>query len=571
MTIEAATRREVFEEALGERLIEGEVVDATAFARARHLVERGEGERLEAILCRLGLVDEAEMARLLAELGGFMLAEAGDYPDEPVMPEKLGASFLRQARILPLAADDAGLTVAMVDPFDDFVRRALEITVGLPVEPRVAVPAMLEAAHRRLYGEARPAAGAASGELSAEAGAEDLERLRDQASEAPVVKLVNGLVTEAVEARASDIHVEPMHGRLRVRYRVDGILREVDTPPAHLAAAIVSRIKIMARLDIAERRLPQDGRIRLAVRGREVDLRVATSPTIHGESVVLRVLDRGGLTLDFDALGFTEAQRSGFEQLLRRPNGILLVTGPTGSGKSTTLYTSLKTLNEPGKKLIAIEDPVEYQLDGVNQIHVQPRIGLTFANLLRSIVRQDPDIIMVGEIRDLETARIATQAALTGHLVLSSLHTNTAAAAATRLLDMGVEPYLITSTVVGTVGQRLVRTLCPQCRESRPATPQEARELGLERHAPDQAPTLFRPVGCQVCGGSGYRGRSAILEVMPLSEGVRQLILDRAEAGAIQAQAIAEGMAPLYVDGLRKALAGVTTVEEVLRVTRELP
>ncbi|MGB0747911.1 MAG: GspE/PulE family protein [Magnetospiraceae bacterium] len=555
-----------FEGALAERLVGGKVLGQDALDRARRLVDSGEGDRLEAVLCQLGLIGEAEMTALIADVGGFELANGSDIPDAPVAPEKLTAGFLKESRLLPLSLDGEALRVAMVDPFDSFARQALELTLGVTVLPLIAPPALVEAGFRQLYGAARAEAVADLGPVGDAGG--DVERLRDQASEAPVVKLVNGLINQAVEARASDIHLEPTAGRLRVRFRIDGLLREMETPPATLAAAIISRIKIMARLDIAERRLPQDGRIRLAVRGREVDFRVATTPTIHGEGVVLRVLDRGGLTLDFPSLGFTDQQEQQFKGLLKRPNGVLLVTGPTGSGKSTTLYAALSALNAPGKKLIAIEDPVEYQLEGVNQIQVQPRIGLDFATLLRSILRQDPDIIMVGEIRDLETARIATQAALTGHLVLSTLHTNSAAAAATRLLDMGVEPYLLASTLIGAVGQRLVRALCTDCRESRPPTESERRELRLDQLV--ETRKLHFGSGCSTCGGTGYKGRTALLELLPMSDGVRRLVLDSADAGAIQAQAVAEGMAPLYQDGMAKAMTGLTSVEEVLRVTREI-
>jgi len=354
-----------------------------------------------------------------------------------------------------------------------------------------------------------------------------------------------------------------------VRYRVDGMLREVEAPPARLRAAIVSRIKIMAKLNIAERRLPQDGRIRVAVHGKDYDLRVATAPSLHGESVVMRILDRASLEHELRALGFLEETQKPFQHVLEHPQGILLVTGPTGSGKTTTLYTCLMALNSPEKKLFTVEDPIEYQLEGVNQVQVRPQIGLSFANILRSILRQDPDIIMVGEMRDLETAEIAIQAALTGHLVLSTLHTNSAAGTITRLLDMGIEDYLITSTVTGVLAQRLVRKLCTKCRATYRALPELAERLKLPIRD-GKMPALYRPVGCEDCDGSGYRGRIAIMEFLPLSDAVRRLIVNRATMQEIHRAGAEEGMLSMYEDGMRKALAGITSVEEVLRVTRDI-
>ncbi len=354
-----------------------------------------------------------------------------------------------------------------------------------------------------------------------------------------------------------------------MRYRIDGVLQEVDPPPQRLRSAIVSRIKIMAKLNIAERRLAQDGRIRVAVRGQDIDLRVATTPTVHGEGVVLRILDRGSLTLDFAALGFDAELCGLFERILAQPHGILLVTGPTGSGKTTTLYTALLALNTPDRKILTIEDPVEYQLEGINQLQVMPQIGRTFANALRAFLRQDPDVMMIGEIRDLETAEIAVQAALTGHLILSTLHTNDAASAVTRLLDMGVDDYLLTSTVQALVGQRLVRTLCRRCRSAEAAPADLVERLGLERLTADRPIRLWDAPGCAVCGGTGYHGRTSILEVLVLSDVIRQLVLRHAEAREIERQAVAEGMRTMQEHGLAKALQGETSVAEVLRATRD--
>ncbi len=367
--------------------------------------------------------------------------------------------------------------------------------------------------------------------------------------------------------RASDIHVEPMDGELFVRYRLDGALRAMESPPVHMAPAILSRIKIMAKLNIAERRLSQDGRIRLAVRGRDVDFRVSTMPTVHGESVVLRILDRSNLTLSFDALGFEPDLTARLRRVLARPHGIVLATGPTGSGKTTTLYTALLELNRPEQKILTIEDPVEYQLKGVNQVQVRPQIGLTFATALRSFLRQDPDIMMIGEIRDTETAEIAVQAALTGHLILSTLHTNDAASAVARLLDMGVDDFLLASTVNGLMAQRLVRKLCDSCKTSFPA-PQALVERFALSSPNGETVMLWKAPGCAECGQSGFRGRTSIVEVLEMSDDIRELITSRQPSKAIEQIARSQGMRTMQEHGLLKALAGATTVEEVLRVTQ---
>jgi general secretion pathway protein E len=373
---------------------------------------------------------------------------------------------------------------------------------------------------------------------------------------------VQRLINQAVEQRASDIHLEPVERGLVVRFRADGVLREIETQPKAVAAPTVSRIKVMAGLNIAERRMPQDGRIRVAVHGKDIDFRVATSPTIHGESVVLRILDRQDVQLDFDSLGFDAGLIETLRAAIARPFGIVLVTGPTGSGKTTTLYAALKELNQPERKILTVEDPVEYMLPGVNQVPVKPQIGLTFAHALRSFLRQDPDVIMVGEIRDRETAEVAIQAALTGHLLLSTLHTNTAAAAVTRLLDMGIDDYLITSTVHVVLGQRLVRRLCEHCRAPYDPSPEVLRRFSLQAAAP-----WHRAVGCIACEGTGYRKRTTILEALPMSEAIRAKVLERADAHSIEAVAIAEGMRTMLGHGLERVAAGETTLEEILRVT----
>ena len=451
-------------------LIENGKLERSGLERAKRLRAES-GQPLNALLTKLGLVSERDLAEAYASQLQIPLVGARDFPDSPFLEEKLSPRFLRESRILAMGEEPEGIALAMADPLDDYAADAIRLITGREVLRRVAVPAELEAAIDRLYRKSD-----SSGEgvddtvdITDDDLEIDVERLKDLASEAPVIRLVNRLIDKAVEQRASDIHIEAFEDKLRVRYRIDGVLHEVDPPANRFRAAIVSRVKIMAKLNIAERRLPQDGRIKLAIRGTPIDLRVSTIPTMHGEGVVMRVLDRQGVALDFHKLGIADRNLEVYKGILESPHGIFLVTGPTGSGKTTTLYTSLIHVNSPEKKILTVEDPIEYQLDGINQIQTKPSIGLTFANVLRSILRQDPDIVMIGEIRDVETAEIAVQAALTGHLVLSTLHTNNAAGTITRLLDMGVDDYLLTSTLNGVAAQRLVRTLCPHCRRAETA------------------------------------------------------------------------------------------------------
>jgi general secretion pathway protein E len=563
--------RQAIEHALAESLVAAGKLDQRSLDRALR-VRSGSRESLLHLLTKLGFVSERDMAEAIATQLGIPLVGQRDYPSVPVLEEQVNARFLREARVLPLSMEGGEVVLAMADPFDQYVVDAVRMRSGGAIHPRVAIPAELEAAIERLYGRERSASSAVdSGGTAADDATElDVERLKDLASEAPVIRLVNNTISRAMEARASDIHFEPFEDRLRVRFRIDGVLQEVDPPPGQLRAAIVSRIKIMAKLNIAERRLPQDGRIKIAVRGTPIDLRVATVPTMHGESVALRLLDREGVKLDFSALGLGGRNLDAFLEALERPHGIVLVTGPTGSGKTTTLYASLVRLNTLERKIFTVEDPIEYQLDGINQIHVKQSIGLGFADVLRSLLRHDPDIIMVGEIRDVETAEIAVQAALTGHLVLSTLHTNSAASSITRLLDMGVQDYLLTSTVTAVAAQRLVRTLCQRCREPYPALPELADQLGLHRYVKNDPITLFKPQGCEECGGTGFRGRTSILETLVVSNAIRRLILRHAEAGELHRAAVEEGMQTMYDDGMLKALAGQTTIEEVLKVTRDV-
>jgi general secretion pathway protein E len=435
----------------------------------------------------------------------------------------------------------------------------------------VGIPSDIERAIEDVYGEGKSAMGQIVDEAQVDDGstAIDVEQLKDMASEAPVIRLVNLLLQKAVETGASDIHIEPFEGRLKVRYRIDGVLHEVEAPPRKLAAAIISRIKIMAKLNIAERRLPQDGRIRLRSQGRDLDMRISAIPTMHGESVVIRLLNRGDIVLDLSSLGFSKAARESFVGSLALPNGLILVTGPTGSGKTTTLYTAINILNTEERKIITAEDPVEYQMDGINQIQIKPGINLTFANALRSIVRQDPDVILVGEMRDLETARICIQSALTGHLVMSTLHTNSAASSITRLLEMGVEDYLLTSTLNVVISQRLIRILCESCRQPYTLNKSMAVDLGIDHITNGGELTLYRPGGCPKCNDTGYSGRSAILELLVMSDRIRKMVNDHADAKQIEIAAMEDGMRTAYEDGCAKAIAGVTSIEEVFRVVQE--
>jgi general secretion pathway protein E len=549
------------------------LLSGAALERVRRL-EAESGERIDLIAAKLGLLSDSDLAQAYAALLGSPLLSRDDFPAQPVAADRLQPAFLKRARIIPLAETDGAIVLGMADPLDDASANAVEFATGKQVERRAAVPSDLDAAHERLYAvEGRSTLDQmydAAGQRDDSGRESDLERLHDLASEAPVIRLVNTMITRAVEMLASDIHLESAENELRTRYRVDGVLREVESPPGRLRSAVISRVKIMAKLNIAERRLPQDGRIRLAVRGKEIDFRVSTAPAIHGESVVMRILDRGSLALDFPALGFAGEQLDRFLESLMRPHGIVLVTGPTGSGKTTTLYAALTRLNSPDVKILTVEDPVEYMLDGINQVQVNPELGLTFATALQSFLRQDPDIMMVGEIRNLETAQIAVQAALTGHLVLSTVHTNDAASAMTRLLDMGIENYLLNSTVNAVLAQRLVRRLCEECREPYDVSPELAAGLDLAAYGLDEAAQLYRATGCAACNERGYRGRTMILELMVLNDDIRSLVLRQAEAREIQAEAIRSGMQTMYADGLRKALAGTTTIEEVLRVTREV-
>ncbi|KGF64882.1 type II secretion system ATPase GspE [Pseudomonas lutea] len=554
-------------EALCAWLLANAGLKAGDLERAQRLALESEGSSLTELLTRLGLVSELDLARAWAAAlqAPLLLSENLSLSGE-ALPE-LSERFLRHYRLLPIGTHADGVHVLAANPGNAYGLDAVAYACQAPVYVSVGAASEVDALIERLYGQGRSAMGSLIETLDEHGGTEeDIEHLKDLASEAPVIRLVNLILQRAVEQRASDIHIEPFESQLKVRYRIDGVLHEAEAPPSSSSAAIISRLKIMARLDIAERRLPQDGRIMLRIQGKELDLRVSTVPTSFGESVVMRLLDRQTVSFDFPSLGMDGERLQNFLDVLENPHGILLVTGPTGSGKTTTLYTALSRLNTAERKIITVEDPVEYQLEGINQIQVKPAIGLDFAGALRSIVRQDPDVIMIGEMRDLETCRIAIQSSLTGHLVLSTLHTNSAAASITRLLDMGVESYLIASTVKGILAQRLVRRLDPLTRVAFEAPPELVAEHGLDRFTEQRPIILYRPAS-ELPGG-GYHGRSAITELLVMNEELRGLLMRQADAATLEQAARRGGLRTLYEEGLRQAVAGVTSLEEVLRVTR---
>ncbi len=549
---------------LGELLVSTGKLSARDLDRAAS-ARQETGGVLGPVLVSLGLVSETDVAQAQAQLLGLSFVAAERFPATAPEVEGLQPDFLRAHHVYPLRLDEAGLMVAMARPDDAFILKALALVTGVPVLPCVALASDIEKALASSTDEVVDEESAP--DFEADTG-DFVEHLKDLASEAPVIRMVNQIIGRVIDLRASDIHLEPFDDGLHVRYRVDGVISISEVVSPQHSAAVGSRIKLMAHLDIAERRLPQDGRIKTRVKGRELDLRVSTVPTVHGESVVMRVLDRTSVRYSLEAMGFAADNLERFNRLLARPHGILLITGPTGSGKTTTLYTALSKLDANAHKIITVEEPVEYQLEGINQIQVHQQIGLSFASALRSILRQDPDIIMIGEMRDGETAQIAVQSALTGHLVLSTLHTNTAAGAIVRLQDMGIEPYLITSSVNGVLSQRLVRRLCDHCKQ--PYQPDAAvrSSSGLERMGLT-VPHLYKATGCEHCRQTGYAGRCGIHELLVIDDGMRRGILDGLDAAALHTKAVTAGMHTLYEDGLRKVAAGVTSLDELLRVTED--
>lgn len=550
---------------IGEILVQQGKLKPRDLERALAAQHETPGTMLGHLLIRLGLVTEQDIVAALAQQWQLPVLMPEDLPPYPIEVPGVEPGFWRANAAFPVALNDGVLTVAVAYPHDEFVPKALQLAAGVIVRRSVAAESEIE---RALQTAQTPDQDSEAGTQDEPDATEFIEHLRDLASEAPVIRRVNQIIARVVDLRASDIHLEPFEDALHIRYRIDGEISTHEALPAGLAAAVISRVKLLAGLDIAERRLPQDGRIRSRVKGRDLDLRVSTVPTVHGESVVMRILDRSAVKLDLDAMGFDADNLQAFQALVARPHGIVLVTGPTGSGKTTTLYAALAKINADAHKIITVEDPVEYQLPGINQIQVHSAIGLTFARLLRAILRQDPDIIMIGEMRDEETAQIAVQAALTGHLVLSTLHTNTAAGAIVRLQDMGVERYLITSSVNGVLAQRLVRCLCTHCRQPYQPPPAMLDQLGLRRFM-EQGQPLYRANGCEHCRGSGYVGRTAIHELLVLDGALQRAIIDGADATALQTLACHRGMLTLMQDGLRKAAQGITTLDEVLRVAQD--
>jgi general secretion pathway protein E len=560
---------------IGQIFLERGLIDEEELRTALNLQAESR-EKIGKLLVDLGYVSERDCLSIVSEHLGIPAISVAEYPPVPVVDNLLTFRFMKHCKFVPIALEGNLLTLAMTDPRDSATLDSVRQSTGYQVKALLGAESEVMDILEKFYGSAastlgRIIEGIDEGSIENLDEIEDIEQLKDLASEAPVIRLVNLLISKAIENRASDIHIEPFEKDLKVRYRIDGLLHDVESPPKKLKAALISRVKIMSKLNIAERRLPQDGRIKLKVLGKDIDLRVSTLPTLYGESVVMRILDKSNTNLyEIRRLGFPEDSLREFESLIRRPHGIFLVTGPTGSGKTTTLYSALTTINLPDKKIITIEDPIEYQIDGINQIHVNAQIGLTFASGLRHIVRQDPDVIMVGEIRDLETAEIAIRAALTGHLVFSTLHTNDAASAITRLVDMGAEDYLIASSLLGVLAQRLVRVICPSCKAEIFPVPEMLDEIGFRRGDPKSGPNRFYEGRCcEQCSNTGFIGRVGIYELMPITDDIRKLTVAKADSNQIRKKAIENGMRPLRDDGWLKVRQGITSISEVLRVTQE--
>jgi len=554
---------------LGELLVEqGKISDRDVERALLAQVEMG--DLFGQVLVKLGLVSEQDVAQALSAQLDIPLCLAGEYPQEPIQLAGIAQEFLFNNHVVPLKADESGVHFVAAQPQDPFLGKALAMALDRPVSIALGLQSDIEKALQLLLQQDEDEDENLDDQFGGQSDDDFIEHLKDLASEAPVIRLVNQIIHRAVDMSASDIHIEPFEDGLHLRYRVDGVLQDYPDPPAaNLGAAIASRIKLLSHMNIAERRLPQDGRIMTRVKGHELDLRVSTIPTVHGESIVMRVLDRESIKLSLTKMGFSDDTLARYQELLARPHGVLLVTGPTGSGKTTTLYASLASLDSDSLKIITVEDPVEYQLQGVNQIQVQSQIDLSFARSLRAILRQDPDIIMIGEMRDTETAQIGVQSALTGHLVLSTLHTNTAASAITRLEDMGVERYLITSSVNGVLAQRLVRTLCEQCKAPVEVSSEYIHQTGLRRYVDTETQVLYRASGCEACGNTGYAGRTGIHELFVLDEQMHRVIMSGADATMLHGAARQQGMTTLYEDGLRKVVQGITSMEELLRVTQD--
>ena len=559
-----------------EILLSDGTVDRETIDKARDRKKGTDrGKQMGDILLGMGAINQEQYRRALSrQLNLPYLDSLSEEMVDKELVSRIPLNFLLAHQLIPLKEENGLVTVAMANPLEVQSLDDLRLLLEKEVRPVVCAPDEVVRIANRSYGHADGAAEAMLEGMEDEEAPElvtftdQAEDLLDIATKAPVIKLVNLILFEAVKARASDIHIEPYEKELRVRYRIDGVLYEAITPPKQYQSAITSRVKIMANLNIAEKRLPQDGRIKIRITDREIDLRVSLIPISFGERIVLRLLDRSAQLYSLHDLGMTDDRMAIFSRLIKLTHGIILVTGPTGSGKTTTLYAALSTVNSKEQNIITVEDPVEYQIPGIGQIQVNPKIGLTFANGLRSILRQDPDIVLIGEMRDHETAEIAIQASLTGHLVFSTLHTNDAAGAITRLLNMGVEPYLVSSSVVGIMAQRLVRTICPHCRESYHPQEEQLREIGLTMEDIPEG-TLYRGTGCDKCFQSGYMGRSGIFEILLVDEDIRRMILERTNTDVIKKVALKKDMRTLRMDGARKVVEGMTTVEEVIRVTQE--
>ncbi|MGH9127055.1 MAG: GspE/PulE family protein [Acidimicrobiales bacterium] len=564
---ESTSSRDSEQLQLGQLLVQRGLLTEAALALALEEQART-GQTLGRLLIDAALVKETDLVATLASQLGLTFIDLGDYPVDPGAVGLVSDGLSRRYLALPIGLEEGRLVVAMADPSNVFAIDDIRHVTGREVQPVVATRASIEAAidkYHRLDTDAENITAEASSAREVE---EDLAAISQVVEDAPIVKLVNVVITQAVTDRASDIHVEPTEHDVRIRYRIDGVLHEVMRAPKNIQAGIISRLKIMADVNIAERRIPQDGRVTATVSGREVDLRVATLPTVWGEKIVMRILDKSTALLQLTDLGFLPENMRRYSQSYLRPYGTILVTGPTGSGKSTTLYATLNIVNDESKNVITVEDPVEYRVPNISQIQVNAKAGLTFAAALRSILRSDPDIILVGEIRDTETANIAVQAALTGHLVLTTLHTNDAASSPTRLIEMGVEPFLVGSALDCIVAQRLARRLCDKCKERYHPSRAELDAMGwdLELHDSDETPFLYRPAGCSKCSRTGYFGRFAIHEVLPVTEEIERIIVDRGHTEDLRKVAIAQGMLTLRQSGLRTVRAGTTSMEEILRV-----
>ncbi len=575
----AVPARSLVGQLLGEILVVLAKLDREALDEALRAQASSETGRIGELLVLRHVVSDEDVARALAaQLDVPFAARIGSEQVDVELARAVPINFAKQSRLLPLRREEGGVVVAVADPLDTPALDHARMLLGAPLRPVVAsagaIVDAINAAYDRALNEAEQLVGEMEAQDDLDSLAHELEEPQDLLEaddEAPIIRLVNSLLFRAAKERASDIHIEPMERELIVRFRVDGVLHEVIRPPKRYQNSIVSRVKVMGQLNIAEKRLPQDGRIRIKLAGRDIDIRLSTIPNVYGERIVMRLLDKTSTLLDLAEIGMDHAILTQVEHVIRRSHGIFLVTGPTGSGKTTTLYAALSIINTPDLNILTVEDPVEYQLQGISQMAINPKIGLTFAAGLRSFLRQDPDVIMVGEIRDRDTAEIAIQASLTGHLVFSTVHTNDSAGAVTRLVDMGVEPFLVASSLTAVLAQRLVRRLCMTCRQAHTPTTEELAEVGM---TPEQvvragSPPVYRAVGCATCGQSGYRGRTGIYEFLPVDDDIRTLAIKNVDSNTIKKQAVKRGMTTLLDDGARKVLAGETTIAEVLSVTQE--